>query len=241
MTASLSMNYHSTTTKARSLRTAPIGHTPSMAGTFRKKSRTNSGKSLETPSELFLEFPSRVRLGTLKHYDSRHLKPSEDFQNSPPHRLTTQLGTPCFSKVVLRGPLRAGHGLPSRTEGIPDLILVVACAMTTKFLDNKFSTFNFFWSWRFPWKTVFSDDFPLCPQPPPPPKSANFIFIVVSPSLIWKQALWEWKRRSPSNSRIPGYSRASPHLYSSQVTSRARIDYEVQTVNWNTVEFSRLK
>ena len=39
----------------------------------------------ETLSELFLEFPSRVRLGSLKSYNSRHLKPPEHFPEfSPP-------------------------------------------------------------------------------------------------------------------------------------------------------------
>ena len=55
--------------------------------------------------------------------------------------------------------------------------------MTTKFLDNKICTFKILLSWRFPRKQAFLDDFPLCPQGPPPLKSENFIFIVVSPSL----------------------------------------------------------
>ena len=57
--------------------------------------------------------------------------------------------------------------------------------MTTKFLDNKICTFNILLSWRFPRKTAFLDDFPLCPQDPPPgpSKTQNYIFIVVSWSL----------------------------------------------------------
>ena len=39
-----------------------MGHTPSTAGTFRKKFRKNSGETPETLSERFLEFLSRVRL-----------------------------------------------------------------------------------------------------------------------------------------------------------------------------------
>ena len=50
-----------------------------------------SGKTPETLSELFLEFPSRVRLGPLQPYNSRHLNPPEHF------------------------------GIPSGTEGISDL------------------------------------------------------------------------------------------------------------------------
>ena len=61
-----------------------LGHTPSTAGTFRKKFRKNSGKTPETLSERFLEFPSRVRLGSSKPYNSRHLRLPEHFQNSLP-------------------------------------------------------------------------------------------------------------------------------------------------------------
>ena len=61
-----------------------MGHTPSTAGTFRRKFRKNSGKTPETLSERFLEFPSRVRLGCPKPYNSRHLRLPEHFQNSLP-------------------------------------------------------------------------------------------------------------------------------------------------------------
>ena len=61
-----------------------LGHTLSTAGTFRKKFRKNSGKTPETLSERFLEFPSRVRLGCPKPYNSRHLRRPEHFQNSLP-------------------------------------------------------------------------------------------------------------------------------------------------------------
>ena len=61
-----------------------MGHTPSTAGTFQKKFQKNSGKTPETLSERFLEFPSRVRLGCPKHYNSRHLRLPERFQNSLP-------------------------------------------------------------------------------------------------------------------------------------------------------------
>ena len=60
------------------------GHTPSTAGTFWKKFRKNSGKTPETLSELFLEFQSRVRLGSPKPYNSRHLRLPEHFQNCLP-------------------------------------------------------------------------------------------------------------------------------------------------------------
>ena len=61
-----------------------VGHTPSTAGTFRRKFRKNSGKTPETLSERFLEFPSRVRLGCPKPYNSRHLRLPERFQNYLP-------------------------------------------------------------------------------------------------------------------------------------------------------------
>ena len=53
--------------------------------------------------------------------------------------------------------------------------------MTTKFLDYKNCAFRSLLSWRFPRKTAFLDEVPLCPNPPP--ESANFILTVVSPSL----------------------------------------------------------
>ena len=68
-----------------------LGHTPSTAGTFRNKFRgKNSRKISETLSERFLESPSRVRLGSPKPFNSRHLRLPEHFQNSlPPIRLGT--------------------------------------------------------------------------------------------------------------------------------------------------------
>ena len=75
-----------------------VRHTPSTAGTCRKKFRKNSGKTPETLSEHFLEFPSRVRLGCPKPYNPRHLRLPEHFQNylPPPVRL----GALLFSEVV---------------------------------------------------------------------------------------------------------------------------------------------
>ena len=51
---------------------------------FRKKFRKHSGKTEETLSERFLEFPSRVRLGSPKPYNSKHLRLPEHFQNFLP-------------------------------------------------------------------------------------------------------------------------------------------------------------
>ena len=86
-----------------------LGHTPSTAGTFWKKFRKISGKTPETLSEFFLEFPSRVRLGSPKPYISRYLKFPEHFQNSLPP--STAGDASFFRKWFQRGPLRAGHGI----------------------------------------------------------------------------------------------------------------------------------
>ena len=95
-----------------------LGHTPSTAATFRKKFRKNSGKTPETLWERFLEFPSRVRLGSPKP-NSRHLRLPERFPEfSPPQYGWERL---FFQNWFRRGPPRAGHGIPSSTEGISDL------------------------------------------------------------------------------------------------------------------------
>ena len=95
-----------------------MGHTPSTAGTFRQKFRKNSGKTPETLSERFLEFPSRVRLGCPKPYNSRHLRLPERFQNYLPPQYGW--GRFFFQKWFRRGPPRAGPGSPSSTGGISD-------------------------------------------------------------------------------------------------------------------------
>ena len=70
------------------------GPYPGMAGTFRK----NSGKTPETLSERLLEFPSKVRPGSPKPYDSRQLRLPEHFQNSLP---LSMAGDAFSSEVVL--------------------------------------------------------------------------------------------------------------------------------------------
>ena len=84
-----------------------MGHTPSMAGNLRKKFRKNSGETPETLSERFLEFPSRVRLGCPKTYNSRHLRLPERFQNSLP---PSTAGDASFSRI--------GSG-----EGLSELVM----------------------------------------------------------------------------------------------------------------------
>ena len=86
--------------------------------TFRKKFRKNSGRTPEALSERFLEFPSRVRLGCPKPYNSRHLRLPEHFQNSLPPQYGR--GRLFFQKWFRRGPLGAGHGIPGSTEGVSE-------------------------------------------------------------------------------------------------------------------------
>ena len=82
-----------------------------------RKFLINSRKTPETLSERFLEVPSRVPIRSTKPYNSTRLRLPEHFQNSLP---PVRLGTPPFQKWFRRGPLRAGHGIPSSTEGISD-------------------------------------------------------------------------------------------------------------------------
>ena len=83
-----------------------LGHTPSTAGTFRKK----SGKTPETLSERFLEFPSRVRLGCPKPSISRLLRLPERFQNFLP---PSTAGNASFFRI---GP---GEGLSELVMEFP--------------------------------------------------------------------------------------------------------------------------
>ena len=51
-----------------------------------------------------------------------------------------------------------------------------ACAMTTKFLDNKIFIFKILLSWRFPWKIAFRTIFPSAPLPTPPEKCKFYFY-----------------------------------------------------------------
>ena len=57
---------------------------PVRLGLSGRNSGKYSGNTPETLSERFLEFPSRVRLGCPKPYNSRHSRLPEHFQNSLP-------------------------------------------------------------------------------------------------------------------------------------------------------------
>ena len=74
---------------------------------------------------------------------------------------------------------------------------VGACAMTTKFFDNKICTFKILLSWRFPRKQAFLDDFPSAPKAPP--SNAKILFLLSSRRL-WMRQPWRfwrfWRFRS---------------------------------------------
>ena len=86
---------------------------PVRLGLFRKKFRKNSGRTPETLSERFLEFPSRVRLGCPKPYNSRHSRLPERFQNS---LLPSTAGDASF--------FRSGSG-----EGLSELVMEFPAAL----------------------------------------------------------------------------------------------------------------
>ena len=79
------------------------------------KIRKNSGKTPETLSEFCLNLPSRVRLGSPNPYHSSHCRAVPEF--SPP---STAADVFFFHEWFRRGPLRAGHGIPSSTGGISE-------------------------------------------------------------------------------------------------------------------------
>ena len=103
-----------------------MGHTPSTAGTFRKKFQKNSGKTPETLSERFLEFPSRVQLGCPKPCNSRHSRLSEHFQNSLPPSTAEGASfvrsdkSEVLSELVMEFPAVLGVSL--RTASLIDIL-----------------------------------------------------------------------------------------------------------------------
>ena len=67
--------------------------------------------------------------------------------------------------------------------------------MTTKFLENKICTFKILLSWRFPPNPVFWTIFLSAPNSSRPLKTANIIFIVVSPSLIRMKSIFQGRTK----------------------------------------------
>ena len=77
---------------------------------------------------------------------------------------------------------------------------VGACAMTTKFLDNKIFTFKILLSWRFPRKKRFGQ-FSSLPPCPSLPWKTQILFLLSSRFL--------WKRDTQTGTKINGYQNAS--------------------------------
>ena len=73
----------------------------------------HTGKTPETLSERFLEFPSRVRLGSANPYNKRHLRLPEHFQHSLQLSMSSEV-------LPERASQSCCHGIPSSTEGIFD-------------------------------------------------------------------------------------------------------------------------
>ena len=82
----------------------------------------NSGKIPERPQKrsqsVSWNSPREYGWDPPKPYNSRHLKATEHFRNCLPPR--TAGDAFFFQKWSRRGPLRAGHGIPSSTGGISD-------------------------------------------------------------------------------------------------------------------------
>ena len=101
-----------------------LGHTPSTAGTFRKKFRKNSGISSGNALRAFPgSFPSRVRLGCSKPYSSRHLRLPEHFQNC---LLPSTAGGASFFRSG------SGEGLPEPVMEFPAVLGVFLSPGTRK-------------------------------------------------------------------------------------------------------------
>ena len=66
--------------------------------------------------------------------------------------------------------------------------------LTTKFLDNKISTFNLLLSWRFPRKTAFWTIFlSVLKAPPPPPSRSEVFLFLLSSRRLWQNLLLNWR------------------------------------------------
>ena len=90
----------------------------------------NSGKTPETLSELFLEFPSRVRLGSPKPYHSRHSKAPEHFQNSLP---PSTAGDASFCRSGF------GEGLSEPVMDFPAVLGGIPEINSAKIISMRFS------------------------------------------------------------------------------------------------------
>ena len=109
------------------------GPYPQYGWYFPEEIRKDSGKTPETLSERFLEFPSRVQLGCPKPYNSRHLRLPEHFQNYLPP--STAGGASFFRSG-------SGEGLPEPVMEFPAVLGVFLSYREIKLLlsaGNKWS------------------------------------------------------------------------------------------------------
>ena len=115
------------------------------------------------------------------------------------------------------------HTEPFLLKNLTSCELVGACAMTTKFLDNKIRTFKILLSWRFPRKTAFWTIF-LCPQcrPPPPPQNCKFYFYC-------RLAVSELGGKNLSHSDLGRFTRTKVQNWISLTLSRKTGEIKVST------------
>ena len=103
--------------------------------------RKYSSKTPETLSERVLEFPSRARPGSPKPYNSGQSRLPARSQNSLPP--STAGNAPFFvKKWFRRGPLIAGHGIPSSAGGISDCLHACWLVRDTEILTVNERLFN---------------------------------------------------------------------------------------------------
>ena len=96
----------------------PLGHTPSTAGTFRKKFRKKFRKDTGNALRAFPGIPVESTAGMPQTLQFKAFEASRAFPElSPPQYGWGRL---FFQKWFRRGPLRAGHGIPSSTGGISE-------------------------------------------------------------------------------------------------------------------------
>ena len=111
------------------------GPHPQYGWDFPEEFRKNSGKTPETLSERFLEFPSRVRLGCPKPCNSRHLRLPEHFQNFLP--LSTAGDASFF---------RSGSG-----EGLSELVMEFPTVLGAFLSEGSFQKVPRAHPWTTPW------------------------------------------------------------------------------------------
>ena len=110
---------------------------PQYGWDFLEEIPETSGKTPETLSEFFWNFPREYGWDAPSPIIQGRLKPPEHLQNSLPLSTTAVL---LFQNWFRRGPLRAGHGIPSSAERAclrrPDFLNFEVWASTSVFTDK---------------------------------------------------------------------------------------------------------